>query len=163
LLSLRNVVLTENRTLIAHLENAECRANEQLFDDVGRSGLMMTYGLTGNIHTWTQDGVRVGTAHAAHDVPLRTLVRVDDRFMITVGTKDGRVKVWHWGPGATDGERKRWLFDLFSGAWIIRAATAAFGKLAIATQEEDSDLHHVRVWDLEAVRTFAVSHVDREA
>lgn len=108
----------------------------------------MTYGLAGSINTWTQDGVRVGTAHAAHDnVPLRTLVRIDDRFTITVRTKDCRVKVWHWGPGATDGERKRWLFDLSSGAW---------------TQEEDSDLHHVHVWDLEAVRAFAASHVDGE-
>lgn len=148
--------------LIAHLEDAECRANEQVFDDVGGSGLMMTYGLPGNVHAWTQDGVRVGAAHAAHDAPLRTLVRLDDQLVVTVGTKDGRIKVWRWGPERTDGEAKRWLFDLFSGTWMVRTVTAGFGKLAIATQEEDGDLHHVRVWDLEAVRAFAASRVDGE-
>ncbi|KAL8363324.1 hypothetical protein RB601_009209 [Gaeumannomyces tritici] len=149
-------------TLIAHLEDAECRANEQLFDDVGGSGLMLTYGLPGNVHAWTQDGVRVGAAHAAHDAPLRTLVRLDDRLVVSVGTKDGRVKVWRWGPGRADGERKRWLFDLFSGTWMVRTVVAASGRLAIATQEKDSGLHHVRIWDLEAVRAFAASHIDKE-
>ncbi|KAL8393202.1 hypothetical protein RB595_003123 [Gaeumannomyces hyphopodioides] len=139
--------------LVAHLPDADSRVTGQLCDDL--DGNLITYGVPGIIHTWTQDGVRIGASHAAHDAPVRMVMQLDRRFAVTVGSKDGVVKLWDWG---TAGGEKRWLFDLFSGVWLITNVSVAFGKLAIASREKDRKASHVRVWDLEDIRKLAISH-----
>ncbi|KXX79694.1 Coatomer subunit alpha-2 [Madurella mycetomatis] len=116
---------------------------------------MMTCGVNGKAYTWTRDGVLVGTPHTAHDAPVRAVIQAGGRVVLTVGSSDGLIKVWDW-------EKKRWLFDLFSGVFLITTVATGFGKLAISSREKEGDLHQVRVWNHEEILKTALTHLDGE-
>ncbi|GAB1314431.1 hypothetical protein MFIFM68171_04641 [Madurella fahalii] len=120
---------------------------------------MVTCGVDGKVYTWTRDGVLVGTPHAAHEAPVRAVIPIGGRVVLTVGSSDGLIKVWDW---VNAGGRKRWLFDLASGFYLITTVATGFGKLAISSREEDGGLHQVRVWDQEEILKTALMHLDRE-
>lgn len=124
----------------------------QLYLDI--DGSLVTCRLDGSVRTWTQDGTLVKT-FTGHEAPVRGLVRVG-RLVVTIGTKDGRIKVWDW-------ESERWLFDLQDPLHLIAVMTTGYGKLAVTSWStgESAELYHIQVWDLDQVQDFASRHATR--
>lgn len=131
--------------------DSDARTDSQVSDV--DDGNMVTCGVDGKASTWTQVGALVGPPHAAHDAPVRAVIQIGGRVVLTVGSSDGLIKVWDW-------ERKRWLFDLFSGVFLIATVATGFGKLAISSREKEGDLHQVRVWDYEEILKTASTHLE---
>lgn len=112
------------------------------FSDIG--GYMVTCGVDGQIRTWTQQGSLVKTI-SAHEAPVRGLV-LSGRFAVTVGSSDGRLKVWDW-------EKEEWLFDLLGPLRVVLLMESTAEKLAVASWERKDEasgevIHKVQVWDL---------------
>lgn len=106
--------------------------------------------MDGTVLTWTQAGVLINTI-TAHEAPMRGFVRVG-RFAISIGTKDGVLKVWDW-------ESQKWLFNLQDPATLIANVTTAHGKLAVASWTESSELNRIQVWDLGEIQEAASRHI----
>uniref|UniRef100_A0A0B7K0Y6 Uncharacterized protein n=1 Tax=Bionectria ochroleuca TaxID=29856 RepID=A0A0B7K0Y6_BIOOC len=107
---------------------------------------MITSGLDGCVRVWKQDGMHLET-FTAHDAPMRGLVKVG-RFVVTIGTTDGRVKLWDWG-------NKAYLTDLQEPVGLIANVTMGYGRLVVSSWKGSRELHQIQIWDLDEIETLA--------
>ncbi|VUC29395.1 unnamed protein product [Clonostachys rosea] len=118
-------------------------------------GHMITSGLDGCVRIWEQDGTLLET-FTAHDAPMRGQVMVG-RFIVTIGTKDGRIKLWDWAS-------KTYLTDLQEPVGLIANVATGYGKLVVSSWKGSSELHQIQIWDLDEIEKFAsryLMHVDQ--
>jgi WD40 repeat protein len=140
---------------------AEARTVPQLSDIDGN---LVTCGKDGLVRTWTQEGRLVKT-FATHDTAVRRIVKIGT-FAITVGSSDGRLKVWDW---EKEGEPE-WLFDLLEKpAYMVSLATTANGKLAVASWDDRESWEvkiapqRIQAWDLDTIQQLASQHKAKPA
>ncbi|CAG9982856.1 unnamed protein product [Clonostachys byssicola] len=105
-------------------------------------GRMITSGLDG----CEQDGTLLET-FTAHDAPMRGLVKVG-RFVVTIGTTDGRIKLWDWAS-------KAYLTDLQESVGLIANVTTGYGRLVVSSWKGSRELHQIQIWDLDEIERFA--------
>ena len=104
-------------------------------------GHLVSCRMDGVVRTWTQDGVLLESL-VADDKAIRALTKIG-RFMVTVGTYDGRLKVWDW-------DNEQWLFDLQEDhGYVFSKFTTAYGRLAVTSWKPD--IHTVQVWDIDEI------------
>ncbi|CAH0031764.1 unnamed protein product [Clonostachys rhizophaga] len=109
-------------------------------------GRMITSGLDGCVRVWEQDGTHLET-FTAHYAPMRGLVKVR-RFVVTIRTTDGRIKLWDWG-------NKTYLTDLKKPVGLIANVTTGYGRLAVSSWKGSRELHQIQIWDLDEIEKFA--------
>ncbi|VUC28510.1 unnamed protein product [Clonostachys rosea] len=127
-----------NGTIIA---DGQTEARHKLLYQNMDDGRFLTGGFDGVVRLWSQNGAFLGR-FTAHPEPMRGLLLVG-RFLVTVGTKGGEVKVWDW-------ESKTWLFDIQGSIGFISNMATGHGKLAIASWENGRrDSHCMQLWDLD--------------
>ncbi|CAH0054033.1 unnamed protein product [Clonostachys solani] len=115
-------------------------------------GRMITSGLDGCVRIWEQDGTLLET-FTAHDAPMRGLVKVG-RFVVTIGTRDGRIKLWDWGS-------KTYLTDLQEPVGLIANVATGYGRLVVSSWKGSRELHQIQIWNLDEIERFASEyHLD---
>lgn len=149
--TVKEIVCTGFLSLLTQTNTAVCQADAIIpsqFSDI--EGNLVTCGKDGGIRTWKQEGILIKTFTAHESTPVRAVFKIG-RFAVTVGGRDGRLKVWDW-------QKDEWLFDLQDPVITVWKAVVTDGKLATACRVEDRT-YHIRIWELDDIEELAAGFV----